>query len=60
MNRGVSVLRPVLLSAALLALVLLGLVYVPAWNERSGVIATQGTTVTVNPESDAFIPFSVS
>ena len=60
MNRGASVIRLVLLSVALLALVLLGLVYVPAWNERSGVIAVQGTTVTVNPESDAFIPFSVS
>lgn len=52
--------RAALFSVMLLALTLLGLVLLPSWNANSGVIAAQGTSVHVNPESDAFIPFSVS
>jgi len=60
MRPGSSMLRAGLLSVLLIVLLSSGLVFVPAWNGRSGIIAAQGTSVSVNPDSFAFIPFSAS
>jgi hypothetical protein len=60
MRPGSSMLRAALFSVTLLILLASGLVFVPAWNTRSGIIAAQGTSVSVNPDSFAFIPFSTS
>jgi hypothetical protein len=54
------VIRFATLTAALLGLVLLGLVVIPAWNASSGIVVAQGTKVQVNQGSFAFIPFSAS
>jgi hypothetical protein len=60
MRPGSSMLRAGLFSVMLLILLASGLVFIPAWNERSGIIAAQGTSINVNPDSFAFIPFSTS
>src|ERR1700691_5541919 len=60
MRLGSSTLRAALFSVMLLILLSSGLVFIPAWNERSGIIAAQGTSINVNPDSFAFIPFSTA
>jgi hypothetical protein len=60
MRPGSSMLRAALFSVMLLILLGSGLVFIPAWNGRSGIIAAQGTSVNINPDSFAFIPFSAS
>jgi hypothetical protein len=40
--------------------VLVGLVVIPGWNAGSGIVVAQGTTVQVDPDNGAIIPFSAS
>jgi hypothetical protein len=60
MNQWSSLVHLVFFTVALVVLVLLGLVFVPMWDGSPNLVAAQGTTVTVNPGSYAFVPFSVS